>query len=315
MVKMKTFKEFIKEHESIHPMINVDGVDKHRNNSTGEPIHHTDDGIKSFHKWFGDSKIVDQHGRPKVMYHGTNNKFDKFGDEQGGLNGGERGSYYFSKTKNYSKEYGKHIVPVYLKAEKELKHTADSSNIKHIKNSAVKQGKSFGEVASSMGYDHMLTKADGKNSVVMYKKEHIKHAKDNNGSFSGDSIFLNESIEEKKSLTNENGTKYSTDGGYIDVQHKDTKYSPRKQSIVDFVVDDDKRGQGIGSKLIKHALSKHDDLGGQASSTASVKVMYNHGFRHPTMPEGSFDDHEEKRKQDSSIYMAHKDTDGNKYVK
>jgi hypothetical protein len=51
--------------------IDVDGEMKHRYNSDGKLIHHTDEGIRNFHRWFGDSKVVDKHGRPKVMYHGT----------------------------------------------------------------------------------------------------------------------------------------------------------------------------------------------------------------------------------------------------
>ena len=121
-------------------------------------------------------------------------------------------------------------------------------------------------------------------------------------------------IKESTSLVKEKGTKYELPSGYIDIQHEDTKYSPRKQSIVDFVVDENKRGEGIGAKLLKHALSKHDDLGGQASSTASVKVLYNHGFRHPELSKGTFQHHEDKRKQDSSVYMAYRDDKGKKYI-
>lgn len=117
----------------------------------------------------------------------------------------------------------------------------------------------------------------------------------------------------KRSLVGEDGEKISMPGGYIDIKHKNTQWSPRKQSIVDFVVDEDKRGHGIGHKLVQHALSRHDDLGGQASSPASVKVLHDHGFRHPEMPHGSFQEHLDKLKEDSSVYMAHKDTDGKPY--
>lgn len=54
-----------------HPMIDVDGVMKHRHNSEGKLIHPHDEGIHNFHKWFGDSKAVDDKGRPQVLYHGT----------------------------------------------------------------------------------------------------------------------------------------------------------------------------------------------------------------------------------------------------
>ena len=51
--------------------INIDGVLKHRYNSEGKLIHHTDEGIKQFHKWFNNSTFTDHKGRPLVVYHGV----------------------------------------------------------------------------------------------------------------------------------------------------------------------------------------------------------------------------------------------------
>lgn len=116
------------------------------------------------------------------------------------------------------------------------------------------------------------------------------------------------------SLVGDDGEKISTLGGFIDIKFKNTVFSPRKQSIVNFVVDDNSKGKGIGKKLIKHALTRHDDLGGQASSAASVKALYDCGFRNPQIPNGSFQDHLAKMKDDSSVYMAHKDDSGTAYV-
>lgn len=72
-----------------HPMIDVDGAQKHRHNSEGRPIHHTDDGIRNFHRWFGDSAVVDQHGRPKVMYHGSTEHFTNFDAGEFGFHVGD----------------------------------------------------------------------------------------------------------------------------------------------------------------------------------------------------------------------------------
>ncbi len=117
-----------------------------------------------------------------------------------------------------------------------------------------------------------------------------------------------------KSLVRDNGVKFQLPGGYIDIQYKNLLYAPRSQSIVDFVVDSELRGQGIGTKLINYAISKFPDLGGQASSIASIKVLYNAGFRNPEIPNGSFQDHEKKRQEDSSVFMAYRDEKGNKYI-
>src|SRR5574343_280268 len=67
-----------------HPMIDVDGEMKHRHNANGIPIHHTDEGIRNFHRWFGDSKTVDEHGRPHVFFHGTTGNIDKFNENTRG---------------------------------------------------------------------------------------------------------------------------------------------------------------------------------------------------------------------------------------
>lgn len=117
------------------------------------------------------------------------------------------------------------------------------------------------------------------------------------------------------SLVDKDGTKYThPGGGYIDVKRSNTKWSPRKQSVVDFQVDEKHQGKGIGKALVAHALKHHDDLGAQASSPASVKVFHAAGFRNPEMPSGSVDDHLKQLKADSSVYMAHKDREGKKYV-
>ena len=115
--------------ESTHPMIDVDGNQKHRHNSEGRPIHHTDDGIRNFHRWFGDSVTVDEHGRPKVYYHGTSKDFSKF-DPKKSFTG--IGVSFFSPDKKFADSYDYHhnvgtVMPVYIKA----RNIFDFHNNKH----------------------------------------------------------------------------------------------------------------------------------------------------------------------------------------
>ena len=51
--------------------INIDGVERPTTNSEGKHIAQTEEGIRNFWQWFGDSKVVDAEGRPLVVYHGT----------------------------------------------------------------------------------------------------------------------------------------------------------------------------------------------------------------------------------------------------
>lgn len=57
---------------------------------------------EAFKRWFGDSKVVDENGRPLVVYHGTNTEFDAFSKEK--IKHGT--GFWFSSNKETSKEYG-----------------------------------------------------------------------------------------------------------------------------------------------------------------------------------------------------------------
>ena len=50
--------------------IEVDGVVRSRTNSDGKPIAQDDESLHNFWRWFGDSRVVDEQGRPLVVYHG-----------------------------------------------------------------------------------------------------------------------------------------------------------------------------------------------------------------------------------------------------
>lgn len=91
-----------------HPMIDIgDGEMRHTTNSEGDRIHDTDDGIKNFHKWFGDSKVVDKHGRPRVIYHGSGaediTKFDP--DRAGSVQYSDWGKGVYTTTSKSNADY------------------------------------------------------------------------------------------------------------------------------------------------------------------------------------------------------------------
>ncbi len=84
--------------------------------------------------------------------------------------------------------------------------------------------------------------------------------------------------------------------------------------MVEFWVDEARRNQGIGAKLIQLAASKYPDLGAQVSSVSSLKAFYNNNFRNPKIPNGTFEDYVEAFKENwGSLFMASTDKDGNKY--
>ena len=114
-----------------------------------------------------------------------------------------------------------------------------------------------------------------------------------------------------RSLVGSSGTKFQIGDSFIDVQHTGLTHSPRNQSIINFVVDENQRGQGIGKKLLAHAMKHFHDLGGQTSSTAAIHVLYGAGFRSPDEPTATVNELDAIRRENSSVYLAQNDREGN----
>lgn len=100
--------------------INVNGVEKTVYNSNGDRIAKSKEALENFYRWFGNSKVVDEQGRPLVVYHGTNKKFDTFdkgkiGKKHKNLYQGK--GFYFTSEYYDAQNYGRRIMPVYLKIE------------------------------------------------------------------------------------------------------------------------------------------------------------------------------------------------------
>lgn len=129
--------------ESIeHPMIDVDGVMKHRHNSEGRPIHSTEDGIRNFHKWFGDSKVIDEHGRPLVVYHGTNAHAYSDGEIEAFHTTPDsgRGAAFFSSNPRLANEYGEKVYHTYLNFKNPLVVDAQNKNWSAISHNSPIEG-------------------------------------------------------------------------------------------------------------------------------------------------------------------------------
>lgn len=109
-------------YDQLPDSIEVDGVSHPTRNSKGMPIASSEDGLIAFWKWFGDSKVVDNEGRPLVVYHGTVSEFDAFDNRKTGSN--DRGlwgrGHYFSTGVDGPNSYalrqgdGAKIIPAYL---------------------------------------------------------------------------------------------------------------------------------------------------------------------------------------------------------
>lgn len=99
--------------------IGVDGVERTVYNSDGNRIAKSAEALRNFWRWFGDSKVVDEQGRPLVVYHGSDAKFEEFDLEKfGQTDSGTKGKgFYFTQRQKVAKHYGKNVISAYLKIE------------------------------------------------------------------------------------------------------------------------------------------------------------------------------------------------------
>lgn len=109
--------------------LDVDGTMRPTRNSNGQPIHPTEEGVRNFWRWFGDSKVVDAEGRPLVVYHGTSAQFDVF-DISKLSSRNEGPGFYFTTSEavasgyvNRSGSEGR-LIAAYLRADSPLQYSA-----------------------------------------------------------------------------------------------------------------------------------------------------------------------------------------------
>ena len=110
----------------------VDG--KPTRNNQGKLIHHSLSGIRNFWKWFGNSKVVDDQGRPIVVYHGTKSDINSFSPIRTGKGSTIFGDYDIERHGSFTTpdaalahEFAtqgdigsSNIMPLYLKIENYL---------------------------------------------------------------------------------------------------------------------------------------------------------------------------------------------------
>ena len=104
--------------------LTIDGVERPTKNSKGQPIHPTEEGLRNFWRWFGDSRAVDDQGRPLVVYHGTGADFDRFDLALVGRTFGAAGElgFFFSSNPETASKYAMHaghggggnVIPAYV---------------------------------------------------------------------------------------------------------------------------------------------------------------------------------------------------------
>lgn len=173
---------------------------------------------KAFKEWFGDwendpenaSKVIDENGEPRVVYHGTDSDFNAFDESHLGevtdLNATNEDwaktshiGFWFNDNKIGF--YTKH-KPVYLNVRNPLEFASMESLVDEM--SYYDSGEDF-KRSNSDGYDSVIVLEDeemGGRSYVVFNDNQIKSASENNEDFSfhNDETSKNEAVKQASEI-------------------------------------------------------------------------------------------------------------------
>jgi len=192
---------------------------KPETNSTGKPIHPTEEGRENFWRWFGNSKIVDDNDAPLVVYHGTSDSIDEFivGHPNRKDSGWIGDGIYASSDPTLAGIYSKikppgkaapNVMPLYMHIENPYYATlADKQRLMMISQKDPQAGidasQKFTQELIAKGHDGVILKYDPKDvgaanasmEIVAFDPKQIKSASGNSGAFSSDTANIKYSMK------------------------------------------------------------------------------------------------------------------------
>ena len=157
--------------------LSVNDQKYNRNN----PIRTQTDTIQ-FRNWFGNSKVVNDDGSPRIVYHGTTEQFTVFDMDKGRSTMDIQGAF-FSPWEEDSAGYGDNVGAFYLS----IQNPADEQTaykalrIFQGQNEAGKKARNY---LIKQGYDGVINGVQGQpDEYIAFYPEQIKSATDNIGTF------------------------------------------------------------------------------------------------------------------------------------
>jgi hypothetical protein len=221
-MQMAGLDDFAMPMAGLPDTITVNGKQRPTRNSEGQPIHPTEDGIRNFWRWFGDSKVVDAEGNPLVVYHGTDGDFSVFDREKSGKGPSKLG-FWFTDMADFAENFGGTLMPVYASIKNPKRLTAsqwDEMRAKH--GGDVEFFSALRDQYISEGFDGVVipggTTKVGRFDVrepavyAAFSPEQIKSATGNRGTFDPSDSQINYSMADSgpRELGEETGAELLT---------------------------------------------------------------------------------------------------------
>lgn len=104
-------------YDQLPESIDIDGVTRPTRNSEGMPLAGSEEGLRAFYAWFGDSKVVDEEGRPLVVYHGTGTEIQAFNGITWASVGTDLANEYASMREVLGQGIAT-VLPLYMRAKR-----------------------------------------------------------------------------------------------------------------------------------------------------------------------------------------------------
>ena len=164
------FPEISEQAGLIHSIFDAGGSVKQKNLEQTE--------TRQFKRWFKDSKVVDEDGKPLIVYHGSDADFNAFDMSKGRANMDIQGAF-FSPWDDDAAGYGGNVKAFYLS----IKNPADEGTAYKALNRFKGQneaGVKAREYLESLGYDGVNNSGE---EYIAFHPEQIKSATDNVGLF------------------------------------------------------------------------------------------------------------------------------------
>lgn len=166
------------------------GLNENPGENQGSTFYQTDS--QAFKNWFGDSKVVDEQGKPLVVYHGTKEQFEAFDKEYIGTNfNQDRKGFFFTNNKKSAEGYANNtsygtereksgvVLETYLSIKNPFIHEIAEDPVYEWDN----MYEDLLASAENRGSDGIIIKADsGENLYVAFEPTQIKSI-DNQGTF------------------------------------------------------------------------------------------------------------------------------------
>jgi len=226
-------------------------------------------------------------------YHGTNKQFDDFNTDTTFITDNEKLAYIYSRQDLGQKG---RVFEVEHDVPDDLIFDTNKPEHRKIFNDKFYRKWGGGGPLSDKGYPDWTDAEDFKQffeesglpfkgvkiqepqgdiSLAITDVDMVRPAKGSGKAMSDGGI---KSIESPFKSTFPNSERLTTGNAHIDIA--ESKWSPTKYSIVEFLTGEADRGKGYGSKLMDEAIAKYgSELSGAFSSKESIAMAYKKGFR------------------------------------